>query len=147
MSLSDPQSELPFVTLPEFKLKCLIDTGSTRSFITPAITEKFFRRSTVKDPFKISFAHGTSNEQSSITILSSKIFNLPDVNPKFHLFKFHQHFDCLVVLDNLKLLNSNIDLQKNLFVTPRVHIPLQYPNLIPRIFLQILLLYCLDPSR
>nr|CAH7755991.1 unnamed protein product [Callosobruchus chinensis] len=126
MSLSDPQSELPFITFPEFKLKCLIDTGSTRSFITPAIAEKFFRGSIVKDPFKISSAHGTSIEQYSITIPSSKIFNLPDVNLKFHLFKFHQHFDCLLGLDNLKLLNSNIDLQKNLLVTPRVHIPLQY---------------------
>nr|CAH7712624.1 unnamed protein product [Callosobruchus chinensis] len=126
MSLSDPQSELPFITFPEFKLKCLIDTGSTRSFITPAIAEKFFRRSIVKDPFKISSAHGTSIEQYSITIPSSKIFNLPNVNLKFHLFKFHQHFDCLLGLDSLKLLNSNIDLQKNLLVTPRVHIPLQY---------------------
>nr|CAH7755026.1 unnamed protein product [Callosobruchus chinensis] len=126
MSLSDPQSELPFITFPEFKLKCLIDTGSTRSFITPAIAEKFFRRFIEKDPFKISSAHGTSIEQYSITIPSSKIFNLPNVNLKFHLFKFHQHFDCLLGLDNLKLLNSNIDLQKNLLVTPRVHIPLQY---------------------
>nr|CAH7726566.1 unnamed protein product [Callosobruchus chinensis] len=126
ISLSDPQSELPFITFPEFKPKCLIDTGRTRSFITPAIAEKFFRRSIEKDPFKISSAHGTSIEQYSITIPSSKIFNLPDVNLKFHLFKFHQHFDCLLGLDNLKLLNSNIDLQKNLLVTPRVHIPFQY---------------------
>nr|CAH7759617.1 unnamed protein product [Callosobruchus chinensis] len=122
MNLSDPQSELPFITFPEFKRKCLIDTGSTRSFITPASAEKFFRRSIVKDPFKISSAHGTSIEQYSITIPSSRMFNLPDVNLKFHLFKFHQHFDCLLGLDNLKLLSSNIDL----LVTPRVHIPLQY---------------------
>nr|CAH7754481.1 unnamed protein product [Callosobruchus chinensis] len=126
MSLSDPQSELPFIKFPEFKLKCLIDTGSTSSFITPAIAEKFFRRSIVKDPFKISSTHGTSIEPCSITIPSSKIFNLPDVNLKFHLFKFHLHFDCLLGLDNLKRLNSNIDLQRNLLVTPRVHIPLQY---------------------
>nr|CAH7737503.1 unnamed protein product [Callosobruchus chinensis] len=126
MSLSDSQSELPFITFPEFELKCLIDTGSTRSFITPTIAERFFRRSIVKDPFKISSAHGTSVEQYSITIPSSNIFNLRDVNLKFHLFKFHQHFDCLLGLDNLKLLNSSIDLHKNLLITPRVHIPLQY---------------------
>nr|CAH7748165.1 unnamed protein product [Callosobruchus chinensis] len=69
------------------------NTGSTRSFITPAIAEKFFRRSIVKDTFKISSAHGTSIEQYSITIPkynlkvlintgSTKSFIHPDIAKK-----------------------------------------------------------------
>nr|CAH7734904.1 unnamed protein product [Callosobruchus chinensis] len=127
MSLSDKHSELPFIIFPEYNLKVLIDTGSTKSFIHPDIAKKLFPKNIKNDPFQISSAHGTSTEQYSMTMPSSKIFNNPGIFMKFHLFKFHDQFQCLLGLDNLKnVLNANIDLSSNHLITPSAKISLKY---------------------
>nr|CAH7768160.1 unnamed protein product [Callosobruchus chinensis] len=127
MSLSDKHSELPFIVFPEYNLKVLIDTGSTKSFIHPDIAKELFPKNIRNDPFQISSAHGTSTEQNSMTMPSSKIFNNPAIFMKFHLFKFHDQFQCLLGFDNLKdVLNANIDLSGNHLITPLAKISLKY---------------------
>ena len=104
MSLNYNESKLPFIVFSKNNLKVLIDTGSTKSFIRPEIAQKYFKNSIKKDPFKIFTAHGTSFENFS-TIICSKIFK-ENKSLKFYLFNFHNQFDCLLGIDNLKLLET-----------------------------------------
>lgn len=114
---------------PEQNLKCLIHTISTKSFINTNVAKKYFPNSILYDPFKISTAHGTSNQMYSTEIPTSKIFNqVKKANLKFHLFDFHRHFDCLIGIDNLKKLNTVIDLNNNLLVTPAAKIKMFFHN-------------------
>ena len=45
---------------------------------------------------------------------------------KFFLFKFHNSFDGLLGLDNLKLLQANLDYNKGYIITPYAKIKLQF---------------------
>ena len=113
MNLNYNKSKLPFIIFPKNNLKVLIDTGSTKSFIRPEIAQKYFKNSIKKDPFKIFTAHGTSVENFSTTIPCPKIFKENKLL-KFYLFNFQNLFG----IHNLKLLEANIILNKNLFLTP-----------------------------
>lgn len=125
---------MPYVIFPENKLKILLDTGSTKSFVNPDIAKKYFKKSINKDPFQISTAHGTSTEYYSTVIPCSKMFKKSKDFPlKFHLFNFHKRFDCLLGLDNLKLLDAKIDLVKNELVTPNVSIKIHYLSSTPEV--------------
>lgn len=128
MNLINYHNNLPFIMLPEYNLKILIDTGSTRSFVNPDIAEKYFKKHIKPDPFQISSAHGSSYEQFSTIIPCSNLFNEQNCNLKFHLFKFHKFFDCLLGLDNLRLLNANIDLKEGILITPNTKIKIYYKN-------------------
>ena len=122
-------SQLPYIVFPELQLKILIDTGSTRSFVTPDIAQKYFCKFIKSDPFQISTAHGTSSEQFSTTISLSKLFNEKISPLKFYIFNFHNNFDCLLGIDNLKILKANVDLQNNMLVTPSSKIKIFYYNI------------------
>lgn len=130
MSLTNSQSKLPYIILPENNLKVLIDTGSSKSFVSDKIANKFYKDLIKKDPFKISSAHGNSIQQYSTKIPCSKIFNLNNkLLLKFHIFNFHKYFDCLLGLDNLIKLNAIIDLNNNLLITPSSKIKIEFLDL------------------
>lgn len=128
MNLTNHQSQLPFIIFPENNFKVLIDTGSTKSFVIPEIAQKYYKNFIKNDPFQISTAHGTSVETHSVTLPTSKIFNLKNQNFKFHLFKFHDNFHFLLGLDNLKLLNAQIDLINDVLITKNSKIKIQYTD-------------------
>jgi len=126
MSIEQDINKLPYIILPKTKLKILIDSASTKSFIQPKIANKYFKNKIVFDPFKICTPHGSSTENFSIKINAFTIFQNDKQKLKFHLFDFHDHFDLLLGLDNLKLLKSVIDLNKNFLITPKTKIPIHY---------------------
>lgn len=128
MNLTHSDSKLPFIICPDFNLKILIDTGSTKSFVKPSIAQKFFKRCIKQDPFQISTAHGTSVENFSTNISLSKIFKVNAKPFKFYLFDFHKYFDCLLGMDNLIALGAIVDFQHNVIKTPNADIPLQFHN-------------------
>lgn len=68
-----------------------------------------------------------SAHQYSANISISRIFNLSKKQKlKFYLFKFHNVFDGLLGLDNLKLLRANLDFENGFLLTPHAKIKLQY---------------------
>nr|CAH7726837.1 unnamed protein product [Callosobruchus chinensis] len=116
----------------------LIVSGSTRSFIDPNIAQKCFPNLIINDPFVVSTVFQKSAHKHSVSIPASKIFNLQNpMNLKFYLFKFHNIFEGLIGLDNLKLLKAEINLSKGILVTPHTKIRLKFHqpsndlNLIP----------------
>lgn len=63
----------------------------------------------------------------SAMIPASKIFNLSDNSKlKFYLFKFHDVFDGLIGLDNLKILQASLDFGKGNLITPYAKIKLSF---------------------
>lgn len=85
------------------------ESWSTRavpvSFIKKLFGFEYSKNKIINDPFEITTAHGTSNEnyRTKFSILKSKI------KLKFFLFNFHDQFDLLLELDNIKLLSIQLD--------------------------------------
>lgn len=125
--MSNNYSELSYIIFPETNLKILIDSGSTRSFIDPNIAKNLYPNQIINDPFIVSTVFQKSAHQHSALIPASKLFKLPkNQNLKFYLFKFHNVFDGLLGLDNLKILQANLDFNKGFLVTPYTRIKLQF---------------------
>lgn len=113
--------------MPEFNIKLLIDSGSTKSFINPNLAEKYYNNCIIDDPFIVSTVFQKSAHRYSALIPASSIFKLPNKqNLKFYLFKFHNVFDGLIGLDNLKLLQANIDFNSGYLITPYAKIKLMF---------------------
>lgn len=53
------------------------------------------------------------------------MFNCGNTPFKFHIFNFHQYFDCLLGLDNLQNLNATIDLKNNKLLLPNAAIDIK----------------------
>lgn len=118
-------SELPYLIFPELNIKLLIDSGSTKSFINPELAFKCFPNCIRNDPFIVSTVFQKSAHQYSAEIPASKIFELPkQTNLKFYLFKFHNVFDGLIGIDNLKILQANVNFDKGYLITPYTKIKL-----------------------
>lgn len=125
---SKNDSSLPYVYLPGTQIKILIDSGSTRSFISPSIAKKYYPKLITDDPFEIRTAHGSSKEKYSVTIPTPRIFNTPNKKLKFYVFDFHDKFQMLLGLDNLKTLECQLDFKNNKLTTPSTQINLNYRN-------------------
>lgn len=48
---------------------------------------------------------------------------------KFYLFNFHDKFDCLLGLDNLRRLKATIDLRRDLLIMHSCKVNIEYPKL------------------
>jgi len=58
-----------------------------------------------------------------------ELFRTKLKNIKFHLFDFHKFFDCLLGLDNLKLINAKINLVDNSLDLPSTSIRIYFQNI------------------
>lgn len=123
---------MPYIQISKPPLKLLIDTGSTKSFLSPEIATKYFREKICYEPFIVSTVFQTSNHDYSSEIPMFREFNC-DGSLKFYLFKFHQIFDGLIGLDNLKLLNAQLDFVNSKLFTPTSTIPIHYQSSIQKI--------------
>jgi len=130
LNLDHKSSSLPFIFFPlnNLKFKCLIDTGSTKSFINPELAKIHFPNLIQHDPFTIITAHGVSNEKFSVYIPTPKIFKSPKETMKFHLFKFHENFDFLVGLDNLKNIKAKVNLINNTIELPLTTLKINFED-------------------
>lgn len=121
-------SELPYILVPSSKLRILIDTGSTKSYINPIIAEHFFQNKFQSEPFEVRTAHGSSQGQFTTLVPCGEFFKQRNLKLKFNVFQFHKKFDLLLGIDCLKILKASVDLNKNVLRTPKIEIPLNYLN-------------------
>nr|CAH7757828.1 unnamed protein product [Callosobruchus chinensis] len=81
----------------------------------------------INHSFVVSTVFQKSAHKHSVSIPASEIFNLPNpMNLKFYLFKFHNTFEGLIGLNNLKLLKAEINSSKGILVTPHTKIRLKF---------------------
>lgn len=72
--------------MPDLNAKFLVDTGSTRSFMSPNLAQKLFPQFIANEYFSVSTSHGTTYHDS--------VVNLPKLQnfPSSKNFKFFQIF-------------------------------------------------------
>uniref|UniRef100_A0A8D8WWK5 Uncharacterized protein n=1 Tax=Cacopsylla melanoneura TaxID=428564 RepID=A0A8D8WWK5_9HEMI len=122
----DDNRRLPYITLHPQKLLCLIDTGSSRSFIRPDVAEMYFPNQITPDKFSVKTPHGVSHEMNSVSVPIPTEFKCNDrTYMRYHVFNFHSYFDCLIGMDILESLRFSIDLKRKLLTNEHVQIPLQ----------------------
>lgn len=107
----------------------LIDSGASKSFLDPKMAFKYFSKFIKEDPFIVSTIFQQSAHRYSANIPTSEIFNLSKEHKmKFHLFKFHDSFDGLLGMDNLKFLQAILDYEQGYLHTPYTSIKLNFTN-------------------
>ena len=101
----------------------MIDTGSTRSFISPRIAYQYFPNFIKYEPFKVISTHASSQHNEVIEIPLFPTFNTMDYH-KFHLYDVDERYDGLIGNDLLKQLDAIIDLKHLLLRTKTTDIPI-----------------------
>ncbi|CAH0405414.1 unnamed protein product [Chilo suppressalis] len=116
---------LPHIELPELNAKFLINTGSTRSFVSPELVNKFFLNYKFYEPFEVISTHTRSTHNEVIEIPMLKTFKTPGIH-KFYVYTVDKKYDGLIGSDLLIQLNANIDMKNKLLKTQNTEIPILY---------------------
>lgn len=117
---------MPYIELPEFNGKFLIDTGASRSMISPdVIFGTIFEYGIEYEPFEVRTAHASTKHEHVVYLPLPPAFN-SDIFHKFLLFDFDPKYKGLIGLDLLKILSSNIDLKNKMLHTSSADIPIHF---------------------
>ena len=106
---------LPYVTLKQLNIKPLIDTGSSKYILKPTIAEKYFPQCIYNNKNTIKTALGSQQTLFQATLPLFKEYNIHN-EIDFILFDFHDFYDGIIGLSDLRKLNLNIDLINNVLV-------------------------------
>lgn len=103
----------------------MIDTGSTRSFISPEIANKYFSEYKYQEPFEIISTHARSAHNEVIHIPLLKTFRSTDSH-KFYVYNVDSSYGGLIGSDLLKQLDATIDMKNQILKTRDTEIPIIY---------------------
>lgn len=105
----------------------MIDTGSTRSFISPEIANKYFSDFKFTEPFEIVSTHARSAHSEVIQIPLLKTFKSTDSH-RFYIYEVDSNYGGLIGSDLLKQLDANIDMKNQILRTRDTEIPIIYSS-------------------
>lgn len=103
----------------------MIDTGSTKSFLSPRIVERHFSNLKIPETFEVISTHACSKHDGVVIIDLFKIFNT-DIKHKFYIFDVGDSYDGLIGSDLLFELKSIINMEKSILVTENAVIPIYF---------------------
>lgn len=103
----------------------MIDTGSTRSFISPRVAEFFFKKFKPYEPFEVVSTHAASRHSEVVNIPLPSIFKSKERH-KFYVYSVDDRYDGLIGSDLLKQLEANIDMKSQILFTQNSQIPIHY---------------------
>lgn len=103
----------------------MIDTGSTRSFISPAKANQYFTNFKYNEPFEVVSTHARSSHNEAIYIPLFKTFKSFDKH-KFYIYNVDARYDGLIGSDLLKQLGAVVDMENQVLRTKDVTIPIIY---------------------
>lgn len=101
----------------------MIDTGSTRSFISPRMAYHYFPECIQHEPFQVVSTHASSRHNEVIDIPLLPTFKSND-HHKFYLYDVDQRYEGLIGNDLLKQLDAIIDLKHLTLKTKTTCIPI-----------------------
>lgn len=119
----DTQINLPYIYLPEIDAKLMIDTGSTRSFISPAKAYQFYGDYIRGEVFTVISTHASSNHNEVVEIPLMPSFNSCDYH-KFYVYDVDPKYEGLIGNDLLMKLEAVVDLKHNSLRTRTVDLPI-----------------------
>lgn len=119
----NPTLKLPYIYIPEIDAKLMLDTGSTKSFLSPKVAYKFFRNYIFNEPFTVVSTHASSVHNEVLEIPLFPTFCSNDYH-KFYIFNVDSDYEGLIGNDLLKQLEAMIDLKNLVLHTQHVQIPI-----------------------
>lgn len=103
----------------------MIDTGSSRSFISPNKANEFFQPFKYSVPFEVISTHGRSYHDEAIHIPLLETFRCKDAHT-FYIYEVDRDYDGLIGSDLLSQLGANIDMKNQVLRTRDTEIPFVY---------------------
>lgn len=103
----------------------MIDTGSTRSFISPKKVEEYFTDYKFYEPFKVISTHASSLHDEVIEIPLLKTFKSMD-RAKFYIYDIDSAYDGLIGSDLLQQLEASVDMKNRILRTRDTDIKIHY---------------------
>lgn len=99
----------------------MIDSGSTRSFLSPQKAYKYFSPYLSYEPYEVISTHGRSNHDEVIQVPLMPTFNSPAIQ-KFYLYDVDPRYDGLIGYDILK--DAIVNLRDGVLETKTAKIPI-----------------------
>lgn len=109
--------------MPDLNAKFLIDTGSTRSFISPKLACKYFPHNIKVEHFSVTTSHGTTCHKNVVVVPRLQVFP-QEKNFKFHIYDFSPKYDGLIGFDILDNVDAQINCRQRILNLPTSKIPL-----------------------
>lgn len=103
----------------------MLDTGSTRSFISPEKANTYFYALKAYEPFVVTSTHASSVHNEIVCIPLFSIFNDNGFH-KFYIYNVDSKYDGLIGIDLMTKLNANICLKDKILKTNGKDIPIVY---------------------
>lgn len=103
----------------------MIDTGSTRSFISPELASKYYSKFKKPEKFEVVSTHGSSRHGEVVIINLPDIFNSSEVH-KFYIYDVDERYNGLIGSDLLKQLDAKIDMKHQKLFTKNTCLPIIY---------------------
>lgn len=126
-NLNAIKSNLPYVVIPSTGDKLLIDTGSTRTLISPLFVETYFPDKIQKHNFTITTSHSTTNHDEIADIPINELFHDPGTHTCY-LYDFNPQYVGLIGSDLLSKLNASVDFNWLHVQTENTTVPFFYNN-------------------
>lgn len=104
---------MPYIQLKNIPVKLLIDTGCHGSILRPYIAEKYFPDKIYHSNTPISTCTGTKTSKYKAKINLFKELNIND-SFEFILFPFHDYFDGIIGLRDLRKLGLTMNLETHI---------------------------------
>ncbi|VVC88210.1 unnamed protein product [Leptidea sinapis] len=115
----------PYIYVSDINGKFMLDTGSTRSFISPEKAEAYFADAKQYEPFTVTSTHASSVHHEVANIPLFSIFNDSGYH-KFYIYNVDHRYDGLIGMDLLSRLSADICLKDKTLKTNSANIPIVY---------------------
>lgn len=118
-------NQLPYIEIPNYNIRLLIDTGSHASLLRPSIAETHFPN--LIEPY-VSTLHtcaGSRKATSKAKIPLFLCFGITD-SIEFILYPFHEYFDGILGIKDIRKLKLGIDIENERLINQYLEIPFQY---------------------
>lgn len=103
----------------------MIDTGSHASLLRPSIAEEHFSEAIVTHTSTLQTCAGSRKATQKAKIPLFLCYGITEPI-EFILYPFHEYFDGILRLNDLRKLQLNIDLKNNQLINHYLQIPFQY---------------------
>lgn len=119
------KTNLPYILIPQTGDKLLIDTGSTKTILSPSFVSKHFPESIQNYNFEIKTSHGVTKHNEIAKVPINTLFKEPGEHTCY-LFDFNPEYVGLIGSDLLANINAQIDFKWMHIQTEKTVIPFLY---------------------
>lgn len=124
---SDNTLKLPYIYVPDIDAKFMLDSGSTRSFVSTSKANEYFNNYRCYEPFMVTSTHASSVHNDVVNIPLFSIFKEPFTH-KFYIYDVDKRYDGVIGCDLLSRLKANISYNHMILQTDKTTIPIVYKS-------------------